>query len=721
MAPAGVVRAAALAAVALSALPRVDAALPGTNRLAREASPYLLQHANNPVEWYPWGAEAFARARAERKPVLLSVGYSTCHWCHVMAEESFEDPEIAAYLNAHYVAVKVDREARPDVDALYMSAVQAMGVAGGWPLTVWLTPDGKPFYGGTYFPARAGDRGARLGFLDLLQRLRAAYDDDPARVAEAADDVAARVARAAAPVPAEAPPQPGVLFLAYRRSLGDFDETHGGFGRAPKFPQPDRLAFLLRYARRTGERHARDMVVATLDAMARGGIHDQLGGGFHRYSTDAEWRVPHFEKMLYDNALLATLYLEAAQASGRADLADTARDVLDYLARDMTAPDGTFHAASDADSEGEEGRYFTWMPSEIEAVLPPAQARLAIAYFGVTPDGQQDGRSVLATPRPLGEVAARLGVDAAPAARDLEAARTALLAARARRPAPHVDRKVIAAWNGLAISAFARAGLVTGEPRYTAIAVRAADALTRLLADGDRLAHHALDGRVEGGAFLDDHAFLEAAYLDLFEVTGDARWFERALVLQEALDRRFHDDAHGAYFATAHDAEALLAREKPADDGALPSGNAVALENLLRLAAFTADDAWRRRADRLLRALGGTLARHPLAAPRLLAGLEFRHDTAKEIVIVTADGPASAAPFLRRLATVHLPNRVLVLATPDAAAQAPAPLAPLLSGKDLRDGRATAYVCERGACKLPTTDPEVMAQLVARPSPLEGW
>ena len=650
--------------------------------------------------------------------MLLSIGYSTCHWCHVMAEESFEDPEIAAYLNANYVAIKVDREARPDLDTIYMTAVQAMGVNGGWPLTVWLTPDAKPFYGGTYYPPRTGDRGVRLGFLELLQRLRAAYDEDPEQVAEAADDVVSRIAAASAPPPARGTPGPATLFLAYRLAVSSFDAEHGGFGQAPKFPEPDQSSFLLRYARRSGEAHARDMVAQTLDAMARGGIHDQLGGGFHRYSTDAAWRVPHFEKMLPDNALLAMLYLDAAQATGRPEFAATARDVVDYLRRDMQAPDGTFYAASDADSDGGEGRYFTWTPAEIEAALPPDAARLAVAYFAVDATGQVDGRSVLATPRPLAAVAAEQGLALADAETLLASARSALLEARSRRPAPHVDRKVIAAWNGLAISALARAGSVLGEPAYTTAAVRAADALTALLGPGDPLAHHALDGRATGSAFLDDYTFLEAAHLDLFEATSDPRWLESALHLQHVVDTQFQDD-DGGYFATAHQQEHVLTRTKPSDDGALPSGNAIALENLLRLSALTADDAWRADADRLLAALAGTLTRQPLAATRLLAGLEFRLDVPKEIVLVRGREPNATAPFLERIARAYVPNKVVVVVPDGDALARLASLVPLVEGKQARDGRTTAYVCEHGVCALPTSDPDVMAGLLARTAPLD--
>jgi len=688
------------------------------NRLVREASPYLLQHAHNPVDWYAWGPEAFARAAAERKPVFLSIGYSTCHWCHVMEEESFEDETIAAYLNANYVAIKVDREVRPDLDALYMTAVQAMGVSGGWPLNVWLTPDARPFYGGTYFPPRDGDRPGRIGFLPLLKKLRAVYDAEPARVADAAADVVQRVTASLTPAPSDTRPGTSALSLGYRLATRDFDEDGAGFGRAPKFPRPDQLAFLLRYHRRTGEAHARDMVVRTLDAMARGGIRDHLGGGFHRYSTDAAWRVPHFEKMLYDNALLAMVYLEAAQATGRRDLGLVAREILDYLARDMTAADGTFYAATDADSDGEEGRYFTWTADEITAAVGPEAARIAIAYYAVEPSPTLDGRSVLSTPQPLSDTAATLGLSPEATAAGLEAARAGLVRARGMRTPPHTDRKIIAAWNGLAISAFARAGAAFDDAGYTARAVRAADRILETFRRGDRLAHHALGGCVEGSAFLDDYAFLEGACLDLFEATGRPRWLEEALTLQRTLDAHFADEVHGGYFATPDDGEVLLAREKPTDDGAMPSGNAVALENLLRLGSLTTDDAYDARADRLLIALGKTLMQRPLAAPRLLTGLERRLDVTKEIVIVTQGDRDQAAPLLARLGAAHVPNRVLAVVAIGAPQQTLGALVPLVTDKVAIDGLATAYVCEHRVCRLPVTDADAFAGALAKIAPL---
>jgi uncharacterized protein YyaL (SSP411 family) len=689
-----------------------------TNRLILESSPYLLQHAHNPVDWFPWGDEAFAKAAREGKPVLLSVGYSTCHWCHVMEEESFEDEEIAAYLNANYVAIKVDREERPDVDAVYMAAVQAMGQRGGWPMTLWLTPSREPFYAATYLPPRAGVRGARVGFLELLERLKQVFDENPGRVATAAADIAARVARTAPAGAAEAIPDAAPIRAAVVSAKRRFDATNGGFGGAPKFPRPAELALLLRYHRRTGDAAALTMVTRTLDAMARGGIHDQIGGGFHRYSTDAAWLVPHFEKMLYDNALLAVAYLEAYQATGAGRFADVARDVLDYVARDMTDPSGAFWAATDADSAGEEGAFYVWTPAAIRAAVGDADAPFVLAYYGVTAAGNFDGKNVLHVPRPLADVATDLSISETDARARLGRARARLLAARAKRVPPHTDRKVIAAWNGLMISAFAQAARVLGEPAYARTAARAMDAVLAQLARGDRLARHAVAGRATGAGYLDDYAFVVAGLLDLWEATYEPRWLERAVALQRTLDEGFQDRARGGYFATATWHERLLVREKPDYDGAEPSGNSVELENLLRLGALTADDTYRASADALLRAFGPTLARTPDALPRMLCGLDFRLDRAREIVVVTPATAAQAEPFLAVLRRTFLPSHVSVVGTAGPALASLARRLPPVAGKTVTTGRATAYVCERGVCELPTTDPAVFARQIAAVEPL---
>jgi uncharacterized protein YyaL (SSP411 family) len=582
-----------------------------TNRLARESSPYLRQHAHNPVDWYPWGDEAFAKARREGKPIFLSIGYSSCHWCHVMEEESFDDEEVAAVLNERYVAIKVDREQRPDVDAVYMTAVQAMGQGGGWPLTVWLTPDARPFYGGTYFPPRAGARGARFGLIELLERLDRAYHENPQQVAAAAADVVGRLERAATPPPGAALPGSIPIQAAVAALRAEYDAEHGGFGDAPKFPSPATLELLLRYQRRAGDADALDMVTRTLDAMAAGGIQDQLAGGFHRYATDAAWRVPHFEKMLYDNALLATVYLEASQAAGRPDLADVARRTLDWLRRDMRAPGGGFHAAVDADSEGEEGRFYLWTREEITSLLDGPNARVVAAHFDLAPPG------VLHISRPLDVAAADAGLSIAAARTALETARRRLLTARGRRVPPHVDRKVIVAWNGLAISAFAQGASVLGQPAYREDASRAAEAILGAARSG-RLPRSLVDGIPRGSGYLEDYACFEAGLLDLFETTGDPRWLEHALALQAVLDAHFRDSA-GGYFRTADDAEALLVREKPDFDGAEPSGNSVALQNLLRLHELTGDDRFRQTADGLLRAFGPARSRPPALRARFRA------------------------------------------------------------------------------------------------------
>jgi hypothetical protein len=688
-----------------------------TNRLVLEPSPYLRQHAHNPVDWYPWGDEAFERARAEGKPVLLSIGYSTCHWCHVMEEESFEDLEIAEYLNRNYVAIKVDRERRPDVDGVYLQALQLMGERGGWPMTMWLTPDREPFYGGTYFPARDGERGERVGFLTLLRRLRAAYAERPSTVAAAAADLTRQIAASMAAPAAAGVPDRGALDRAVSALRAQYDPVNGGFGGAPKFPRPVELELLLRYARRTGDGEARAMVERTLEAMAAGGIHDQIGGGFHRYAIDARWLVPHFEKMLYDNALLAVAYLEACQLTGRPDFAAVARDVLTYVGREMTAPTGAFYSASDADSGGAEGAFYLWTPAEMQAVLSPAEWRLAQAYYAIGGAATLPVGSVLHTPRPLDAVARELAMEPPAAAARLDAVHRALFAARQRRLPPDTDRKIIPAWNGLMISAFARASQVLGEPAYAETAARAAGELLAHLTVAGRLRRSALDGQASGDAYLDDYAFLVAGLLDLYEATFDPRWLRAAVGLEQIVDAHFRDAAHGGYFLSADDAEVLLARERPAYDGAEPSGTSVMLLDLQRLAELTGNDHYRARAEETFRAAAPALADDPLAMPLLLSALDFWLDRPKEIVIVTGRGAGDAEPFLARMRALFLPNRVTAVVS-EADARLFAELVPLVADKTARGGRPTAYVCERRVCALPTADPEVFARQLATVDPL---
>jgi uncharacterized protein YyaL (SSP411 family) len=690
-----------------------------TNRLILEDSPYLLQHAHNPVNWHPWGDEAFERARTEGKAVLLSVGYSTCHWCHVMEEESFEDPEIAEFLNRHYVAIKVDRERRPDVDSVYMIAVQALTGGGGWPMTVWLTPDRKPFYGGTYFPARDGDRGARIGFLSLLKRLEEIYAKEPEKVTSSAQEITSSIERASLGAHSEfsfsSEKLAAILSDSAKRYARIFDDSYGGFGRAPKFPQSVVLEFLLRETHRTGNRKLTDMVEATLDRMAKGGIYDHVGGGFHRYSTDREWLVPHFEKMLYDNALLVVAYLEGYQATGREDFARITRETLRYIRREMTSPEGAFYSATDADSEGVEGKFFLWAPEEIRAAIGPERSRWFDAYYGVTESGNFEGKNILHVADSLDAVAKRFGME--PAALDgaLAKARDDLYRARQKRVPPFQDTKILTSWNGLMISAYARAALVLGDPDYAARAVKAADFVLSRMREGERLKRSDFQGRSKGAGFLDDYAFLEQAMLDLYEATFESRWLSEAAELQGILDGHFWDAQHGGYFLTPDDGEAMLTREKPSYDGAEPSGNSVALYNLARLAELTSDDRYRQRADETLAAFGTALEGAPTALAKMLSAIDFRLDAPKEIVLVKPDARASEEEMLARLRLTFLPNRVLTVATEGRDLTEEKKLVPLLEGRNAIGGKVTAYVCEAQVCKLPTTDPEVFAKQIATP------
>jgi hypothetical protein len=696
---------------------RPDGSARYTNRLALRPSPYLLQHAHNPVNWFPWGDEAFARAAAEGKPVLLSVGYSTCHWCHVMEEESFEDEEVARYLNERYVAIKVDREEQPDVDDTYMTAVRLLSRGGGgWPMTVWLTPDRRPFFGGTYFPARDGDRGARVGFLTLLARLRTTYDEDPDGVARRATEITEQLQRLATRTIAPTMPPAAVLRQASEAYAARFDEQHGGFGGAPKFPVPASLLYLLRYHRRTADAGALRMVVRSLEGMAAGGVYDHVGGGFHRYATDAAWLVPHFEKMLYDNAQLAVAYLEAFQVTQREDFARVVRETLDYLVRDMRAPDGGFYAASDADSDGEEGTFFVWTPSEIAAALDPATTSAVLTYYGVTDTGNFEGRSILHVDRPLAAVAVELGTDPGALATVLQDARTRLRTARARRVAPHVDTKVLTAWNGLAVGAFARAGAVLGVPAYVDEARRTAAFLVTTMRPGGTLKRSYAAGAAYQDAFLDDYAFLASGLLDLYEATFDARWLREAIDLHAVLTARFWDAEQGGFFSTAEGAGNGLVRDKPDYDGAVPSGNAVAAENLLRLAEYTGEARYRTMAEGTIRALAVGMVRSPTGAPRLLGAYEFALDRPRQIVVVHPASGASpeGAGLERTIRATFIPNRMLAIARAGDELARQRALIPLLGEKEALRGRSTAYVCEEGVCALPTSEPEVLARQLAK-------
>lgn len=689
-----------------------------SNRLLLESSPYLLQHAHNPVNWYPWGDEAFARAKKENKPIFLSVGYSTCHWCHVMEEESFEDLEISKYLNRHYIAVKVDREQRPDIDSVYMAAVQMLSGSGGWPMTVWLTPERKPFFGGTYFPPRDGLRGVQAGLLTLLIDLQGAYQQDPAQITIHAKEITQRIQLAL--VPDQGQQLSGVMILktAAEHFKETFDAQYGGFGDAPKFPRPVELEFLLRYSRRTQDQQVQTIVVKTLEAMAAGGIFDHVGGGFHRYATDRQWLVPHFEKMLYDNALLTVAYLEGYQVTGREDFARIARQILQYITQEMTTPEGAFYSATDADSEGEEGTFFVWTATEIEKVLGAQQAKLFNSVYGVTEKGNFAGKNVLSFVRPVAEVAKERGESPEQIEKRLQKARAALYVARQKRVAPYKDTKIIVSWNGLMISAFARAALVLNSPEYANHATRAAEFLLTKMKKGDRLQRSVFNGIASGTAYLDDYAFLAAGLLDLYEVTFDDRWLREAITLHHVLEKHFWDQRHGGFFLSPNDGEALLAREKPNYDGPEPSSNSVAVLNLLRLAEFTTNDHYRLMAQWTIQAFSGQLAQAPVSMPRMLAALDFTLDKPKEIVIVKPSREVAVEPLFSKLRTTFVPNRILTVVTQGEELAHQQQVIPLLEFKTAIGGKVTAFVCEQQICALPTSDPTVFGQQITKVEPL---
>jgi uncharacterized protein YyaL (SSP411 family) len=671
------------------------------NRLIDQTSPYLLQHAHNPVAWYPWGPEAFEKAKREDKPILLSIGYAACHWCHVMERESFEDPQTAADMNAGFVSIKVDREERPDVDAIYMDAVQAMTGQGGWPLTAFLTPDGKPFYAGTYYPnedrhGMPAFRKVLAAIADVWRTRRDEAETQSARVVEA-------IARASATAAPADPLSDHILQEAFQRLRATFDERWGGFGGAPKFPQPMTLEFLLRCHLR-GVPEGLDMLTLTLDRMAAGGMYDQIGGGFHRYSTDERWHVPHFEKMLYDNAQLIRLYTRAWQVTGVERYRGIAVETATYLLREMQHPEGGFFSSQDADSEGVEGRFFVWSWDELVGI---AGGSVATA-FGAAPAGNWEGTNVLWRPYRAQAVADELGVDAFELERDLGSVREQLFEIREGRTHPATDDKVLAAWNGLTISALAEAGRAFGDPSLIDAAVRAADFVLTHLRDDGRLLRSWRNGRTGGLAYADDHALLAEACLTLYETTFELRWFEEARSLADELLRLFVDEERGGFFQTGSDAEALVIRPKELSDNATPGGNSAAADVLLRLAHLTGEPGYERAATSALRLVQQGMSAAPSGFGHALSALDLYLSGAREVAIV--GDPAS--PQTRALVeevTVRrfLPNHVLAVAAPkDEVSKR---TVPLLHDREQLDGSPTAYVCERFVCRLPVTDPEALA------------
>jgi uncharacterized protein YyaL (SSP411 family) len=694
-----------------------------TNRLVLEISPYLIQHAHNPVNWFPWGDEAFELAKKLGRPVFLSIGYSTCHWCHVMEKESFEDLEIARYLNENYVAIKVDREERPDVDSVYMTAVQAMTGRGGWPMSTWLTTDRKPFFGGTYFPARDGDRGSRKGFLTLLTEMKNRYDQDPGGVEGQADRLSARVAKllgTQAPVALETA---AVLDSLVRSTGSSFDSTNGGRNGRPKFPSSFPIRMLLRDAVARENAESRRMAVFTLKKMAAGGLFDQVGGGFHRYTIDQSWQVPHFEKMLYDNAQLVVAYVEAFQLTGEQDMADVARRTLQYVQKEMTAPGGGFYSATDADSlsphgELEEGLFFTWTQPEIRSILEE-DAALFESRYGVSAKGNYEGRNILHISLSIEALAAKFEITPEKASRILHDSRAKLYKARAKRQAPLLDDKILAAWNGLMISAFAKSGFVLDDPSFTHSAGKAADYIQSHMRSADgRLYRSARNDQSRQTAFLEDYAFLIQGLLDLYEATGDLSRVQAAIAFQKLQDQLFSEPSSGGYFLTGGNQERLLAPEKPAYDGAEPSGNSVSYLNLVRLHALTLDDSYRVRAESLLKTFSGLLRSSPGRLHRMVMGVDFLVNDPVEIVLVPGKaGKAGLEPFLGHLRDNFIPSKVVLLAEGRQGGPARTTLLTPLEGKVAIKGKATAYVCRNGSCRLPATDLQKFIQQLTLENP----
>ena len=684
------------------------------NRLAESSSPYLLQHADNPVDWYPWGEEAFAAARAADKPIFLSIGYSTCHWCHVMAHESFEDPEVARLMNEAFVNIKVDREERPDIDDVYMTVCQMTTGSGGWPLTILMTPDRKPFFAGTYFPRES--RLGRIGMVDLVPRIAEMWKHRRDELVDSAERITAALSQAGAAAPGETL-DAEVLTRGYRQLADSFDASAGGFGGAPKFPTPTHLTFLLRYGRRTGDAPALAMVEATLRPMRRGGVYDHVGFGFHRYSTDAQWLVPHFEKMLYDQALMTLACVETFGATGRDEYADLAREILTYVLRDMTDDTGGFYSAEDADSEGEEGKFYLWSPEELRDVLGDDEGRLIARVFNVTDEGNfvdpvhggRTGRSILHRTAPLDELAETLKLPPDALTRRVSAARQKLFDARERRVRPHKDDKVLADWNGLMIAALAKASRALGEPDYAAAAGRAARFVLDHMRDDDgRLLHRYRAGRAGVAGHLDDYAFVVWGLIELYQTDFDPAWLRQALALSDAMVRHFADEEHGGFFFTADDAEALLVRRKDAYDGAVPSGNSVAALNLLRLARLTGRTALESRADRTLRAFAGSIRRTPVAHTQFLAAVDFAVAGGFEVVVAGPADRDDTVAMLAALGREFLPNTVVVFRPTDQEDPEIVALAPYTAAHAPVDGRAAAYVCRDFVCDQPTTDPAEM-------------
>ncbi len=682
-----------------------------TNRLFLESSPYLLQHAHNPVNWYPWGEEAFAQAKRLNRPIFLSVGYSTCHWCHVMEEESFEDLEIAEYINKHFIAIKVDREERPDIDGIYMDALHAMGKSGGWPMNMWLTPDKHPFFGGTYFPARDGDRGAGYGLLSILKHVHNTYQTQTEQVMEVGKSYSDSLNDALSAPSDNNIVSDNIMLLAAQYYKENADTFYGGIGNAPKFPSSTPFQFLLRYYKNTADEAILNIVKTTLNNMAAGGIYDQIGGGFHRYSIDTEWLVPHFEKMLYDNALLSIDYLEAYQLTGNEQYKNIATQILQYIKRDMSSPEGGFYSATDADSltpegEREEGYYFTWKPEEVEQAIGKEKSQIINAYYDISEDGNFKGRNIANTPESIAEFSSAKKIKQPDLIKLIKQSKESLYKYRNQhRPLPLRDEKIITAWNGLMISAYAKAGFILNNSSYTDQAIKSANFIFNKLFINGRLLRSYKDNTARHNAYLSDYAFLIAGLLDLYQVTFDIQWLNKAIKLDGILHRHYERKSSGGYYMTSDDHEKLLSRKIPNYDSAEPSGNSIQLMNLFRLAQITGKANYTNRAEKTLKYFSPQLEQSPMSLSKMLLAVDFYYSFAKEIIIVTPENnKQDSERFLNIIRHRYNPNNVTAVLSEGNNMKLQTKTITIAEGKKTIKGKTTAYVCKQGACLLPTSD-----------------
>ena len=684
------------------------------NRLINETSPYLLQHAHNPVDWYPWGQEALERAKAEDKPIFLSIGYSACHWCHVMERESFEDEAIAVLMNERFINIKVDREERPDLDAVYMEAVQILTGSGGWPMSVFLTPEGKPFYGGTYFPPV--DYHNMPGFPRMLRSISEIYKDRRGEIDRTVEQLASNMGRFGQLAKVDTPLTVDILHQAYSNLATSFDYQNGGVGAAPKFPQPMALELLLRYNHHGHSEQALEMVNLTLENMAQGGIYDQIGGGFHRYSTDTYWLVPHFEKMLYDNALLARLYLHAYLVTGSPLYRRITEETLEYVLREMTDPLGGFYSAQDADSEGEEGKFFVWTPGEVRAALGEADGEIFCGYFGVTDGGNFEGNNILNISQEAASYSAEQGVPLDRLQGAIDRGKSILRDVREQRVHPLRDDKVLVSWNGLMLRAFAEAAVALDRADYLSAAVNNANFLLDAMRNQGRLLRTYRGGQAKLLGYLEDYAFLADGLLALYEATFEPRWLDEAAALADSMIDLFWDEEASFFYDTGSDHESLVVRPRDIFDNAQPCGGSVACDLLLRLALITGNQEYVNKATTSLRGLHELMLRAPAGTGHWLAALDFYVSTPKEIALIGPRQDPSTHRLMDTIFSRYLPNKVVVGAETGQAPSGgllPADL-PLLQGRGMVDGKPTAYVCQNYACQLPVTDPESLAaQLIA--------